>query len=627
MNRKIRTAAVTLAATAAALAGLTAPAMTAAHAATSVPHFDHVLVVIEENHAYNEIIGSSSAPYINNLASQGAVFTQSFAVTHPSEPNYLELFSGSTQGTTSDSCPHTFSGPDLGGEALAAGDSFTGYSESMPSDGYTGCTSGEYARKHNPWSFFSDVPAADNRTFGAYPSDYTTLPKLGFVVPNLLDDMHDGTIQQGDSWLQSNIDGYAQWAKTHNSLLVVTWDEDDSSESNQIPTLMVGAGVTPGQYSENITHDNVLRTLEDSLGVAATGNAASATPITDVFGGTPANTVTVTNPGTQSSTVGTAASVQVAASDSASGQTLTYGATGLPAGLSINSSTGLISGTPTTAGTSTVTVTATDPTGASGSTSFTWTVNAQQTETVSVTNPGNQTGTVGTAVSSVQVSANDSAGKALSYSATGLPAGLSISSSGLISGTPTAAGTSNVTVTATSGTASGSASFTWTVNPSGGGCTSPGQKLGNPGFETGSESPWTMTSGVLNNDTTSEPAHSGSWDAWLDGYGAAHTDTLAQSVAVPAGCSSTFSFWLHVDSDKTGTTASDTLKVQVLNSAGTVLSTPGTYSNLNAASGYTQYSFNLSAYAGQTVTLKFTGVEGSGAQTSFVVDDTALNAS
>ena len=177
------------------------------------------------------------------------------------------------------------------------------------------------------------------------------------------------------------------------------------------------------------------------------------------------NTVTVTGPGNQTGTVGTAASLQVSASDSASGQTLTYSATGLPAGLSINSSSGLISGTPTAAGTSTVTVTATDTTGASGSTSFTWTVNSTTGNKVTVTSPGNQTGTVGTAAS-VQVSASDSAsGQTLTYTATGLPAGLSInSSSGLISGTPTAAGTSTVTVTATDTTgASGSATFTWTV--------------------------------------------------------------------------------------------------------------------------------------------------------------------
>ncbi|WP_042426571.1 putative Ig domain-containing protein [Streptacidiphilus anmyonensis] len=249
-------------------------------------------------------------------------------------------------------------------------------------------------------------------------------------------------------------------------------------------------------------------------------------------------------------------------------------------------------------------------------------------ETVSVTNPGTQTTTVGTAVSK-QLSATDSAGKSLTYSATGLPAGLSISSTGLISGTPTTAGTSNVTVTATSGTASGSTSFTWTVNSSGGGsgCTSTGQKLGNPGFETGTASPWTASSGVVSN-SSSEPAHSGSWDAWLDGYGSTHTDTLSQSVAIPAGCSANFSFYLHVDTaETTTTTAYDTLKVQVLNSSGTVLGTLATYSNLNAASGYTQHSFNLSSYAGQTVTLKFTGAEDSSAQTSFVIDDTALNAS
>ena len=196
------------------------------------------------------------------------------------------------------------------------------------------------------------------------------------------------------------------------------------------------------------------------------------------------NTVSVTNPGNQTGTVGTAVSLQIQASDSASGQTLTYSATGLPAGLSINSSTGLISGTPTTAGTSSVTVTATDTTGASGSASFTWTINPAP-NTVSVTNPGNQTGTVGTAVS-LQIQASDSAsGQTLTYSATGLPAGLSINSStGLISGTPTTAGTSSVTVTATDTTgASGSASFTWTINPAPNtvSVTNPGNQTGTVG--------------------------------------------------------------------------------------------------------------------------------------------------
>jgi len=178
------------------------------------------------------------------------------------------------------------------------------------------------------------------------------------------------------------------------------------------------------------------------------------------------NTVTVTNPGNQTGKVGTAITgVQIQATDSASGQTLSYTATGLPPGLSI-SSAGLISGTPTGAGSFTVTTTVTDSTGASGSATFSWTVAGDGTgNTVTVTNPGNQTGTVGTPISSVQIQATDSAaGQTLSYTASGLPAGLSISSSGLITGTPSSAGTTTVTVTATDTTgASGSATFTWTT--------------------------------------------------------------------------------------------------------------------------------------------------------------------
>jgi subtilase family serine protease len=176
------------------------------------------------------------------------------------------------------------------------------------------------------------------------------------------------------------------------------------------------------------------------------------------------NTVTVTNPGSETSTVGSKVSLQIHATDSASGQTLTYSATGLPAGLSIKASTGLISGKPKTAGTYSVTVTATDTTGASGSASFTWVVNSSG-NTVTVTNPGTETSTVGTAVS-LQIEATDSAsGQTLTYSATGLPPGLSINpSTGLISGTPTTKGTYSVTVTATDTTsASGSASFSWKV--------------------------------------------------------------------------------------------------------------------------------------------------------------------
>ncbi|MFD3583475.1 putative Ig domain-containing protein [Streptomyces sp. NPDC058683] len=238
--------------------------------------------------------------------------------------------------------------------------------------------------------------------------------------------------------------------------------------------------------------------------------------------------------------------------------------------------------------------------------------------TVTVTSPGSQSTVTGSSVS-LQISASDSAGATLTYSASGLPTGLSISSStGLISGTASTAGTYSTTVTATDSTgASGSASFTWTVSTSGGGTCTSAQLLGNPGFESGNTT-WTASSGVITNDTD-EAAHAGSYKAWLDGYGSTHTDTLSQSVTVPSGCKATFTFYLHVDTAET-TTSTQYDKLTV--TAGST--TLATYSNLNAATGYTQKSFDLSSYAGSTVTLKFSGVEDSSLQTSFVVDDTAV---
>jgi hypothetical protein len=513
------------------------PATATPRATAAVPRPDHTVVVIEENHSYSSVIGSGSAPYINALAGQGALFTRSFAVSHPSEPNYLALFSGSTQGLTDDSCPHTYSGANLGQELIGAGLSFTGYSESMPSAGYTGCTSGTYARKHNPWVNFTNVPASDNLTFSSFPSNYASLPTLSVVVPNLQNDMHDGTVAQGDTWLKNNIDGYAQWAKAHNSLLVVTWDEDDSSSSNQIPTIMVGQQVKPGTYNEQINHYSVLRTLEDAYALPYAGASASASPITDVWNGSAGGAVTVTNPGSRTGTVGTGTSLQIQATDTAGGA-LSYTATGLPAGLSINATTGLISGTPTAAGTFNVSVTATDSTGPSAATSFTWTIGST------------------------------------------------------------------------------------------GGCVGGGQLLGNAGFETGTASPWSAASGVVSN-SSSEPPHTGSWDAWLDGYGSTHTDTMAQSVTLPAGCGSyALSFWLHVDTAETTTSGKyDTLSVQVLGPSGTVLATLATFSNLDHNTGYAQHSYSLAGYAGQGVTVRFTGAEDYTLQTSFVIDDTALTVS
>ena len=262
-----------------------------AQTSSGVPRPDHVVIVIEENRSYSQIINSSSAPYINSLADQGALFTQSFGIGHPSEPNYLELFSGSNQGVTTDACPLSFSTPNLGAELFASGFSFGGYSEDLPSVGYTGCSNLEYMRKHNPWVNFdrapNAVPAASNMPFDGYwpSSNFSSLPTVSIVVPSELNDMHDGTILQGDTWLRANIDPYVQWAQTHNSLLILTFDEDNGSMNNQIATVFVGPMVAAGQYGEHINHYNVLRTVEDMYGLAYAGASATAKPITDCWTG------------------------------------------------------------------------------------------------------------------------------------------------------------------------------------------------------------------------------------------------------------------------------------------------------------------------------------------------------
>ncbi|MDT5035054.1 MAG: phosphatidylinositol-3-phosphatase [Micromonosporaceae bacterium] len=261
--------------------GLTA-ASPQARAATSVPRFDHIVLVMFENKGSSQIT-ASSAPYFTSLATQGARFTQSFGVTHPSQPNYLALFSGSTQGVVNDDCPKAFGGTNLGAQLIGARLTFTGYSETMPSDGFTGCSSGTYARKHNSWVDFSNVPSASNRTLAAFPTDFTRLPTVSFVTPNTCNDMHDCPVGTGNAWLQGHFDAYAQWAKTHNSLLIVTFDEDDFTAVNQVYTAFVGAHVIPGAYSEKINHYNVLRTIEGAYGLAGINNAAPLAPILDIW--------------------------------------------------------------------------------------------------------------------------------------------------------------------------------------------------------------------------------------------------------------------------------------------------------------------------------------------------------
>jgi subtilase family serine protease len=248
--------------------------------------------------------------------------------------------------------------------------------------------------------------------------------------------------------------------------------------------------------------------------------------------------------------------------------------------------------------------------------------------------PTSATVTAGSGTSAtVSTAVTSGSAQTVSLSASGLPSGASASFSPssvtaggsstmtISTSSSTPAGTYSVTITGTGSSATHTATFALTVS-SAGGCTA-AQKITNPGFESGSTG-WSATAGVIGQyGSSGEPTHSGTWDAWLDGYGTSHTDTLSQSVTIPTGCSTyTLSFWLHIDTSETTTSiAYDKLTVTLGSS------TLATYSNLNKASGYQQRSFNVSGFAGQTVTLTFKGVEDSSLQTSFVIDDTALNVS
>jgi len=251
--------------------------------AGALPRPDHTVVVVMENHSYSEIVGSPDAPYINSLRPTAANFTNSHAITHPSEPNYLALFAGTTEDLSDDSCPHTYSGPNLASELAAVGRSFVGYSESMPADGYTGCESGLYMRKHSPWVNFTSVLPAANLTFAVFPTDFNRLPAVAWVTPISFYVMHDCCVGTGDNWLRCNMDSYIRWARSrHNSLFVLTFDEGDTT-TNQIPTIFVGSMVIPGDKAILIDHYSVLRTLEDLYGLPPTGNAASASSIAGAF--------------------------------------------------------------------------------------------------------------------------------------------------------------------------------------------------------------------------------------------------------------------------------------------------------------------------------------------------------
>lgn len=253
-----------------------------AHAADTLPRPDHVVIVVEENKSFSQIIGSRDAPYINTLAQRGMLFTQSYGITHPSQPNYLALFSGSLHGISSNDCPLALQGDNLGGVLIAKGLSFISYADSMPEAGYAGCMVGAYRRKHNPAANWKELTAF-NQPFTAFPQDFTQLPTVALVVPDQLNDMHDGSIAQGDAWLAQNLERYAQWALTHNSLLIVTWDEDNGSEANRSATIFVGEMVKPGKSAQRINHYTVLRMLSEMYDLPVLNESNKEKSIADVW--------------------------------------------------------------------------------------------------------------------------------------------------------------------------------------------------------------------------------------------------------------------------------------------------------------------------------------------------------
>ncbi len=258
-------------------------AVLAAPVTASPPRYDHVMIVIEENHSAFQVLDS---PYFSSLAGRGVLLTHSYAVAHPSEPNYIALFSGSTQGVTDDR-RHDLTEHNLATSLVAAGLTAAGYSEGLPWTGFRGDTFGAYVRKHNPFAIFSNLPGEENQPFSAFPKgNFGALPTVCLVIPDLRNDMHDGTVGEADTWLRNNIEPFAAWAPAHDSLLIVTFDEGEGSHdpaTDPIATVLVGSHLKPGTMDTPVTHYSVLRLIEDIYGLPYLGQDRSAAVIDGIW--------------------------------------------------------------------------------------------------------------------------------------------------------------------------------------------------------------------------------------------------------------------------------------------------------------------------------------------------------
>jgi acid phosphatase len=249
---------------------------------------DHVVVVIEENHGFSQIFGSFDCPTINDWAENGALFTKAYAISHPSEPNYLALFGGDTFGVADDECPPAgspYDAPNLARALAADGARFVGYSEDLPADplACSDTAKSGYRRKHNGWVDFAGLKPSANLPFSAFPKALTCLPEVAFVVPNMEHDMHDGTPAEADAWLKQNLTAYAAWCLVSNSLLIVTFDEDNGAENNHILALAYGRQVVGGDETERVDHYRMLRLLCDLFKSEPPGRAAQAKPLSQLF--------------------------------------------------------------------------------------------------------------------------------------------------------------------------------------------------------------------------------------------------------------------------------------------------------------------------------------------------------
>lgn len=261
---------------------------------SSVPALNHVFIILEENQSYGTIIGNSSAPYINSLASKNALNTNYSAITHPSLPNYLALTGASTFGISTDCLPTAcpVKAPNIADRVESAGKTWRAYMESMPSPCYLS-DSGEYAPKHNPFVYYEDIQGnasrcqIDDVPYSQLATDLksaSTTPNYVWITPNLIDDMHDGSVAQGDSWLKSNLPtifNSPAWT-TQKSALFIVWDEDDGSGNNHVASLIVSPLATAG-YRSGVAynHYSLMRTVELALGLSAVArNDARAAPMT-----------------------------------------------------------------------------------------------------------------------------------------------------------------------------------------------------------------------------------------------------------------------------------------------------------------------------------------------------------